>query len=148
MRRLRGLARACRGTAALEFALLALPFFALIFGTIEYARLLWSSQALQETATAAARCMAIGQSSCSSSGAFSATKTKTYIQQTAAQWGLTIPTGNITLSSSATCGGVTGYSQATLSYSFKSVVPALVLLPAGGKSLSASACFPNNPSSS
>jgi Flp pilus assembly protein TadG len=147
MSRTAGLRHGCHGTAAIEFAFLAIPFFALIFGTIEYARLLWASQALQETATAAARCMAIGQSSCSSNGTFSASKTQTYIQQTAAQWGLTIPTANIALSSSATCGGVTGYSQATLSYTFNSVVPALVLLPAGGKSLSASACFPNNPSS-
>ena len=144
---LRALLRACRGTAAIEFAFLALPFFGLIFGTIEYARLLWTTQALQETATTAARCMAITQSSCSTSGSFSDTKTKTYVQQIAAQWGLSIATGNITLSSSASCGGVAGYSQATLSYTFNSVVPAMVLLPVGGKSLTATACFPNNPSS-
>jgi Flp pilus assembly protein TadG len=130
--------------------LVAPIFLMLVFGTIEYGRLLWTKQALQQTAIAGARCMAIAQgqiqnSSCASGGSYNTTSTQTYIQNIASGWGLSIPTANITLNNAATCGGTTGFSQVTLTSTFNTPVPAIVLLPAGGTTLTATACYPNNP---
>ena len=85
------------GATAVEFALVAPMFLMLVFGAIEFGRVLWTEQALQETALAGARCMAIAQGtnpngSCTSSGSYSSTgKTKTYMQNVASGWGLTVP---------------------------------------------------------
>ena len=118
----------------------------LVLGSVEYGRLLWTTQALQQTAIAGARCMAIPQAACKSGGSYDSATTKTYIQSISGGWGLSIATGDITLATTASCGGTASYSQVTITRTFTSVVPAVVLLPAGGKSLSASACFPNTPS--
>ena len=67
MRR-RALGRAQDGAIAVEFAILAPVFLALVFGTIEFGRLMWTYQALQETAIAGARCMALPQTACASAG--------------------------------------------------------------------------------
>src|SRR5271154_1097099 len=57
--------RSDRGTAAIEFGIVALPLLMLVLGIFEFARLYWTQEALQESATAGARCMGILQSSCS-----------------------------------------------------------------------------------
>lgn len=141
-RRLCDLARAGAGTTAVEFALVAPMFLMLVFGTIEFGRLLWTEEALQQTAIAGARCVAIAQgttqnSPCASGG------TTTYIQNIAKGWGLSL--ASITPSTSANCGGSGGgFSQVTLTSTFTSVAPKLVQLASGGITLSASACYPNN----
>jgi len=89
--------------------------------------------------------MGIRASSCAANGSVSTTSTTSYIQQIASGWGLTVPTANITLTPNATCGGLAGFSKAQLSYSFTTIVPRLIPLPSAGVSLSADACFPNNP---
>jgi Flp pilus assembly protein TadG len=135
-------AAVCGGASAIEFALVAPMFLALVFGTIEYGRLLWTKQALQQTAIAGARCMAIAQgpiqdSPCAAGG------TTSYIQSVASGWGLSVPSSNIMLSSS--CGGTAGFSQVQITSTFNTPVPAIVLLAAGGTGLTATACYPNNP---
>jgi Flp pilus assembly protein TadG len=135
--------RAQGGNVAIEFALVLPMFLALVFGTVEYGRLLWTRQALQETATAGARCMAIPQSACASGGSYNAADTTSYIQGVASHWGLTIPSANITLTPNATCGGTTGFSEVSIATTFTSVVPKIVMMAAGGTALSATACYPN-----
>jgi hypothetical protein len=125
-------------------------FLMLVFGCVEYARLLWTDIALQQTAISGARCMGIAQgtvqnSSCASGGAYSSSTTKSYIQTIASGWGLSLATTDITLNNGATCGGTSGFSQVTLNTTFTTVVPQFVMLAAGGTSLTATACFPNNP---
>ncbi|MGH7054362.1 MAG: TadE/TadG family type IV pilus assembly protein [Stellaceae bacterium] len=137
------LRRAEGGNVAIEFALVFPMFLALVFGTIEYGRLLWTREALQETATVGARCMAMSYSACASGGSYSAADTTIYIQGVASLWGLTIPSGNITLNTNATCGGTTGFSAVSITTTFTSAVPKIVLLPAGGTALNATACYPN-----
>jgi Flp pilus assembly protein TadG len=124
-------------------------FLMLTFGAIEFGRVLWTEQALQETAIAGARCMAIAQGakpngSCISSGSYSSTATKTYIENIASGWGLSLSASDISLSTSVASGGCTGLSQVSLTKTFTSVVPLLVHLNAGGITLTASACYPNN----
>jgi Flp pilus assembly protein TadG len=80
------------GSAAIEFALAAPLFLMLLFGTVEFGRLLWVKQALQEAAVAGARCMALAQGSilngsCTSGGSYSSSQTQSYVQQVASGWG-------------------------------------------------------------
>jgi Flp pilus assembly protein TadG len=146
MRRLRRFGRAEGGAAAVEFAAVLGPLLLLIFGVFEFGRLLWVREALQETATAGARCMGMSASACAASGAYSSANTTTYIQTTAGGWGVTLTAANITLNNNATCAGVTaanGFSSVTISYAFQSIVPSLVSSLSGGKTLVSTACFPN-----
>lgn len=143
--------RACGGATAVEFALVLPMFLMLVFGGIEFGRLLWTKEALQEAAIAGARCMAIAQgttqdSPCASGSSYSATSTISYIQTVASGWGVTVPTSGIALypTGSPSAGACTGLSQVTLTSTFNSVAPSLVQLAAGGTTLSATACFPNN----
>jgi TadE-like protein len=137
------------GATAVEFALVLPMFLMLVFGAIEFGRFLWTQEALQETAIAGARCVAIAQGSnptsspCASSGSYSATNAKSYIQQIASGWGLSIPSSGINPDPVGS-GGCTGLSQVTLTSTFNSVVPNLVQLGAGGITMTASACYPNN----
>jgi Flp pilus assembly protein TadG len=141
---------ASSGTAAIEFALVAPIFLMFLFGIIEFGRLMWTEQALEQTAIAGARCMAIAQgavqnSSCASGGSYSSSNTTTYIQNVASGWGLSIPSTGISLNNAADCGTTGVFSQVTITSTFNTPVPQLVQLATGGTSLTASACYPNNP---
>ena len=148
----RRLAVASDGATAVEFALVVPMFLALVYGAIEFGRLLWTEQALQETAIAGARCMAIAQTStaaentgsCAASGAYSAASTTSYIETIAGGWGLTLTSSNISLNTSGPSGGCSGLSEVILTSSFNSVVPKLIEFATGGITLTASACYPNN----
>jgi TadE-like protein len=131
-----------RGTTAIEFAIVAPVFVMLIFGAIEYSRVLWTLNALQQVAFDGARCMAIPQSACAVGGSYDFTNTTTHITQTGNQWGLALQ--NINLSQNVSCGGITGFSQVQVSSNFVTPVPQIVLLAAGGTTLQATACYPNN----
>lgn len=146
MRALRSLGRANGGAAAVEFAAVLGPLLLLMFGVFEFGRLLWIREALQETATAGARCMGMSASSCATAGAYSSSATTTYIRSTASNWGVTLTASNITLNNNATCAGISaanGFSSVTISYNFQSVVPSIVTQLNGGKTLTSVACFPN-----
>jgi len=144
---LRTLGRMQNGAAVVEFALVAPVFLALLFGTFEFGRALWTQQALQQTAIAGARCMALPQSPCASAGGstYSPAETTTYVQQVANQWGISLPSANINQNNAANCGGANGFSEVSLAITFQSVVPRLVNISSGGIPLTATACFPNNP---
>lgn len=138
------------GATLVEFALLAPLVLMFVFGSIEFGRLLWTREALQQTAIAGARCMAIAQgkiqnSPCASGGSYSATSTTTYIQNVATGWGLSVLASGISLNNAATCGGTSGFSQVTITFTFNSVVPKIVLLAVGGTLLTLTSCYPNNP---
>mgnify|MGYP001616587789 CR=1 FL=1 len=132
------------GASAVEFAVLVGPFLLLLLGGVEFARLAWTRQALQETAISAARCMGVLATGCAASGAYSASGTQTYVTNRASGVGLTVPVANMTLNRAATCAGVANFSSVTLTYTFQTVAPALVKALAGGTVLTATACFPNN----
>jgi Flp pilus assembly protein TadG len=59
-----------RGTAAVEFALVASVFIVLVLGELEFGRLIWILQALQVTGQQTARCVAIGSSACASAASY------------------------------------------------------------------------------
>jgi Flp pilus assembly protein TadG len=130
---------ATHSTAAIEFSILALPFLLLVLGIFEFARLYWTQEALQESATAGARCMGILQASCTTGGA-----TASYVQQVAATWGIILPSSDIVTANSASCGGIAGFSQVQINYTFKTIVPYIVPIASGGMTLTVQACYPNN----
>lgn len=129
------------GTAALEFAVLAVPFLCMCFGVIEFGRACWTMEALQESAAQGARCIGVVSSACSSGGAFSSSAAQTYIQNVASGWGLSVPTGDITPTQSTTCGGVSGFSKVQISYTFSTIVGDLI--PSlKSAAMSVSSCYP------
>jgi TadE-like protein len=64
LRALPSLGRSQNGATLVEFALVSPVFLAPLFGTLEFGRALWTQQALQQTAIAGARCMALPQTNC------------------------------------------------------------------------------------
>ena len=144
MTRLREFGRCLAAATAIEFGMLALPLLLLIFGTVEYGRLMWTREALQQTAIAGARCMGMTQTACGTAGVYNATMSTSYVETQAAAWHLGLTASNMTLNASATCGGVAGFSEVSLTYTFSTLVPVLINALAGGATLTAAACFPNH----
>lgn len=136
--------RATAGTAAIEFAILAVPFLALAFAVFEFGRACWTLEALQESAIQGARCIGVQSSSCYSSGSYSASSTTSYVQGVAGGWGITVPGADIAPTQSTSCGTVAGFAQVQITYTFSTVVGQLI--PAlANETLTASSCFPDNP---
>jgi Flp pilus assembly protein TadG len=136
--------RCRRAVGAIEFALVYTPLLLVIFGTIEFGRAAWTSEALSNIAIAAARCAGLVQSTCGVNGVYSQAMTVSYIENLAADSSVQLADPDITINTTATCAGVPGFSQVTINYSF--VTPLATFLPSmsGGVPLSATACFPNN----
>jgi len=132
-----------RGTTAVEFALLFGPLLMMTFGICEYGRMFWTEEGLQETAIAGARCIGMLSTNCAASGAFSSTSAMTFIKTEAQKWAITLPSSGITMNVSTTCGGVSGFSQVSLTYSFQSIMPQFLNLNPTGTTLTASSCFPS-----
>ena len=79
------------GTAAIEFAFLALPFAGVTTAAFEAGRACWTLEALQDSAIQGARCIGVKATSCFSSGVFSAPSAVAKIQDVAKAWGVSIP---------------------------------------------------------
>ncbi len=114
------------GAGAVEFALTAPAFFAMLIGIVEFGLLMWTQTGLQHGVEMAARCASINSAICGS---------VTAIQQYAAQqsFGLNPPASSFSVSTPA-CG-----KQVSASYEFRYVAgyfasPAITV--------TAQSCFP------
>jgi Flp pilus assembly pilin Flp len=132
------------GTTAVEFAFVVGPLCLLVFGGIEVSRLMWAREALQSTAIAGARCMGIRETACAPGGTYSASSTKTFVRDWALSLYVSVPEANITLDNAATCSGTSGFSEVSISYTFRSIITPF-LDAIDQTQLSANACFPNQP---
>lgn len=139
-----------RGVTALEFAVVAPALIMLMYGTLEFGRLLWTMQGLQMTATEAARCMGILAPSCASGGAYSSDNTTSYIETTANTWGISLTSGSLALltrdSTNTACAPATStltVSEVTITYTFQTAVPGLLSM-LSSNALQGHACFPND----
>lgn len=138
------------GSVALEFAVLVLPFVAMVFGLIEYARLQWTRGALQEVAIASARCAGLQAASCTAAAgsggggrSYSDTQTRAFITAQAAGWYIGLTDANIALTNSAatTCEGAANFVKVSLTYNFSSAF--LATIGSATYPITAAACFPN-----
>ena len=142
-RTLRSFAGDTRGATVVEFSLVVIPMLLVLFGTIEFGRLMWTREALQSVANSGARCMGIVQTSCGTSGVYSSDKTSAYVIAQATTMRIPLTSSNITLTQSTTCAGVSGFAKVSISYTFETAVPQLLGSLAAGIPVTASACFPN-----
>ncbi|HEX4098332.1 MAG TPA: TadE/TadG family type IV pilus assembly protein [Caulobacteraceae bacterium] len=131
-----------KGGAAVEFSAVIMTMFTLLFGVTEFGWYMWTANALQQTAIQGARCMGVLASNCASSSAYSSTNTMSYVQNVASTYGVSVPTADVTLSTSATCSGNGDFSSVTINYTFKTVVPN-VITGLSSVPLTEQACFPN-----
>lgn len=114
------------GVSAVEFALLAVPFFMMLFGLMEGGRLLWTQVGLQHAVEMAARCASINDTAlCPNVPAYAATQA----------YGLQLPATVFTVSS-GTCGG----TQVSANYQFNVFTSYLGFTRLN---LSAQSCVPN-----
>lgn len=124
--RLRRLRRDCRGTTALEFALLSPALFLLLYGTLEFGRMMWTQSALNFAVEEAARCASATPSVCGTSGQIAsyaaAEISSNYVPSTAFS------------GTTAACG-----HQVTASFAYPFIATGLFSMT---PTLSASACFP------
>ena len=130
------------GAAAVEFSVVVLTMFTLLFGVTEFGWYMWTANALQQTAIQAARCMGVLASNCASGSAYSSTNTTSYVQSVASTYGVTVPTAGVVLSNAANCGGASDFSSVTINYTFRTAVPNLIT-GLSSVAMSQKACFPN-----
>lgn len=142
--RLAALMRARRGTTAVEFAACALAMVLIVVGFVEFGRLVWTSEVLQEAAAEGARCMGLRAASCAAAGIYSSTNATAYVVSQATSRGVVITAATVALNNAVICGGAAGFSKVVISYDFITVVPALLTSLGAGFTVPASACFPNN----
>lgn len=125
--KLRPIGREERGASAVEFALTAPVFFALLFGIIEGGLVMWTQLGLQHGAEMAARCASINTTIC---GTVSA------IQNYAAQqaFGVGLPASSFIVTTPA-CG-----FQVSASHRYQFMTS---YFGTPSVTLSAQSCFPN-----
>ena len=127
-----------RGTTALEFAIVAPTFMMLMFGGFEYARLLWTKQAMQLAGDLTARCSAIASSACPTPTTYAATLANNY-------GAVAVAAANVTYASSSTsCTVPSGNTavQVTITLNFTSPFSALV--PSLLRKLVTTSCYPTS----
>ena len=122
---IRDLFRNCSGATAVEFALTAPAFFALVIGGIQVGLLCWAQLALQQGSEAAARCASVNKTLCGNTS-----QIQSYAS--AQSYGLAPGASAFTVSSMA-CGNMVRASYAP-SFLNGFVIPSITL--------TASACFP------
>jgi Flp pilus assembly protein TadG len=132
LRRVEAVAADRRGVAAVQFALIATPLLLFLLGIEETSRLMWTQAAINMAVEDAAR-----DSSVKSAGGVCAANDAAGISiaQYAASraWGLSVPSGDFTLSTPV-CG-----CKVAASVPFTPIVPKLVPY---NITLTANACFP------
>jgi len=130
-RRWNRLAAARDGTTTVELAIVMMALILLIFGIIEWGRLLWTRQAVMHAADAAMRCVSISSPLCTGTNS-----PASYAVTVAANDGITLPVASVTYTApttipcNSTTGGALQYYQVSVSYTFSSPMTTLIGLPA------------------
>ena len=116
-----------RGASAVEFAITAPVFLALVIGVVEGGLLLWTQFGLQYGSEAAARCASINTATCNTSA-----QTASYAANQAL--GLSVPSTAFTVSTHS-CGNQISASYPYTFYTLLAGAPTVTL--------KARACFPH-----
>jgi Flp pilus assembly protein TadG len=127
-----------RGSAAIEFALVATPLLLLLFGTMEFGRMLWTWQAMQLAGDQTARCVAIGGSACATPSTYAANLAHGY--GATSQSSSNVQVNTISAGSSTACSPPSGTAvNVTLSLGFTS--PVSTLIPPLARTLTTVSCY-------
>ena len=138
-----GIVHARNGSAAVEFALVILPLMLLIFGGLEFGRLTWMQNVLQQTAITTARCMGVRQTSCTTGAAVDLAKTASFAQGQAQSYSIVIPASAVAATVNGSCAGQSGFALVTITATFITGVPLLSQALGNSQVISVNACFPN-----
>lgn len=129
-----------RGAVAIEFAFIALPFILLLAGTMEISRYTWTRVALQDVASAGARCLGLGPrpgSPCFDGDDMDESATVALVTEQARSWGVTIAEDTVTPERDVECEDLDEFARVRIGHQFTSV---LVALP--DIRIEVEACFP------
>jgi Flp pilus assembly protein TadG len=130
-----------QGTAAVEFAIAALPMLIAIFGALEFARYSWTLNVIEQLAADTARCVGLRQSGCASGGAVSLPSARAFAVGLAADRAVLLVSTAVAIDPAASCGGIPGFSRVEVATRFRAATPLVGALL--DKPVVASACFPN-----
>lgn len=130
------------GASAIEFAILALPMFILLFGSVEAGRAYWTSQAVKDVATSVARCIGVAGPECVKDGAFDKERTLSYAVSSARALGVPLSKASVTIVENGECAGVGGFAVVTVSHRFSSPVGLLGDMFADGIVFERRSCYP------
>ncbi|TRW17315.1 TadE/TadG family type IV pilus assembly protein [Glacieibacterium frigidum] len=135
--------RSRSGSAAVEFALILVPFVLLLFGGMEFGRLIWTRNALQQTAFATARCMGVRQAPCATGLLPDVARSVTFARTRAASFSVAVPAAAVVATAAGTCASQGGFSRVTISTSFRTIIPLLRPILGEAYPIRVVACFPN-----
>lgn len=131
-----------RGSAALEFAMVAPALLLLLFGIVEYARLIWTWQALQLAGDQTARCVAIGASACATPSSYAVTAATGFGALGLTSAGVTVTTVSHAAGNPASCSPPVGNTAAKITLSLVFASPVSTLLPGINQTVLTSSCYP------
>ena len=129
-----------RGSTALEFAFVAPPLLLLLFGGLEYGRLLWTWQALQLAGDQTARCVAIGGTACSTPSTYAVNTASGFGALGLATSGVAVT--NLPATSTTTCNPLSGNAAIRIQLSLTFTSPVATFIPSLNKTLVTTSCYP------
>ena len=136
-----------RGNSAAEFAMIVGPLCVLLFGTIEFGRLLWTRDVVQQVAMEGARCMGVLASGCATAGpVFSASKARASIAARARGLNVPLTESGVVVDRNASCASAAGQSnssEVTVTFTFASPFGGLIAALARDRLLIVKGCFTN-----
>ncbi len=123
-----------RGATAIEMAILLPIFLAIIFGVMEFSRLQWTQQSLEELSYKAARCASMDNDLCATD-----VLVKDFIAAEGAQLGYNSDIATVTVELDVQCAGLNAHKVTIDQLSSSPVANLLPMLP---ERIIADACFP------
>ena len=130
-----------RGTAAIEFSLLAAALIALCVGTIEVGLVFWGKSAVEAAAADTARCIAIASPACPDTSTAAS-----YAAGVVTKWMFAgvVTAADVTVNDPvASCSGASGsFVEVQINSSYLADWLPSFVAPLTNKTLSATACYP------
>jgi Flp pilus assembly protein TadG len=121
-----------QGVVSIEVAILLPAFCSLLYASMEYGRVLWTMNAAQSAAEAAARCLVVSTAVCANTA-----DTAAYMSTAAS---IAIPASAVSYQRT-TCSGLVSGKQVTVQLPFNFIVKGL-MFPSAPMTLRAQSCRP------
>ncbi|QJU59386.1 pilus assembly protein [Sphingomonas sp. AP4-R1] len=127
-----------RGATTVEFAIVAPAFLMMLFLLLDGGRMIFAKQALNELATASARCAALKPTGCTTAAEVQSWTVSRGNTRSA----MALTTTMVAVVPSTTCNGQSGMAQATISVPFKKGAMTLLPQSVAPANLTSTSCFP------